>query len=259
MEKMLKNKVIVVTGGAGLLGSLFVESLVDAEANVLIADLNDKKATNLVNQINKKTGRVCTSFVAMNITKIEEIRNAISYCKEIFGKIDGLVNSAYPANAMYGRKVEDVSYESFCENVNMHLGGYFLVSREFANYFRLSGGGSIVTMSSIYGMMAPRFEVYEGTTMTMPVEYAAIKAGLMHLMRYFAKYYAGKNIRFNCISPGGIAANQPETFLKRYSEHCLNKGMLDGKDICGTLKFLLSDESIYINGQNITVDDGYSL
>jgi NAD(P)-dependent dehydrogenase (short-subunit alcohol dehydrogenase family) len=114
-------------------------------------------------------------------------------------------------------------------------------------------------MSSIYGVVAPRFEVYENTTMTMPVEYAAIKAGLIHLTKYMAKYFKGKNIRVNSISLGGLKDGQPESFLDSYEQFCLNKGMLDAKDISGTLLYLLSDLSEYVNGQNITVDDGFTL
>ena len=95
--------------------------------------------------------------------------------------------------------------------------------------------------------------------MTMPVEYAAIKSGLIHLTKYMAKYSKGKNVRINALSPGGIQDNQPEPFLKSYAKNCLNKGMLDKKDMTGTLIYLLSDMSKYVNGQNIVVDDGFTL
>jgi NAD(P)-dependent dehydrogenase (short-subunit alcohol dehydrogenase family) len=95
--------------------------------------------------------------------------------------------------------------------------------------------------------------------MTTPVEYAAIKSGMLHLTKYMAKYFKGKNIRVNAISPGGILDGQPREFLSEYNQKCLTKGMLDGCDLSGTLVFLLSDMSMYINGQNIVVDDGFSL
>ena len=95
--------------------------------------------------------------------------------------------------------------------------------------------------------------------MTSPVEYAVIKSGLIHLTKYMAKYFKGKNIRVNSISPGGIYDKQDKNFLKKYKEKCLNKGMLDKKDLTGTLIYLLSDMSSYVNGQNIIVDDGYVL
>jgi NAD(P)-dependent dehydrogenase (short-subunit alcohol dehydrogenase family) len=126
-------------------------------------------------------------------------------------------------------------------------------------YFQKQGYGNIINISSIYGAMAPKFEIYDNTEMTMPVEYAAIKSGMLHLTKYMAKYFKGKNIRVNAISPGGILNNQPSEFLSKYNQNCSTKGMLDAKDLNGTLIFLLSDMSNYINGQNIVVDDGFTL
>jgi len=126
-------------------------------------------------------------------------------------------------------------------------------------YFQKQGYGNIINISSIYGVISPKFEIYDNTEMTMPVEYAAIKSGMLHLTKYMAKYFKGNNIRVNAISPGGILDSQPEEFLKKYNQECLTKGMLNGCDLNGTLVFLLSDMSMYINGQNIVVDDGFSL
>ena len=159
-----------------------------------------------------------------------------------------MVNAAYPRNKNYGRHFFDVEYEDFCENVSVHLGGYFLTSQQFAKYFAETGCGNIINISSVYGVIAPKFEIYKDTPMTMPVEYAAIKSALIHLTKYMAKYLKDKNVRVNCISPGGIL-----------DKHCLSKGMLDPEDIMGALVFLLSDASKFINGQNIIVDDGFTL
>ena len=95
--------------------------------------------------------------------------------------------------------------------------------------------------------------------MTTPVEYAAIKSGLIHLTKYMARYFKGMNIKVNTLSPGGIFDNQNELFLEKYNNECLNKGMLDKSDLKGTLVYLLSDMSKYVNGQNIIVDDGFTL
>jgi len=126
-------------------------------------------------------------------------------------------------------------------------------------YFSKAGGGSIVSLSSIYGVIAPRFDIYEGTDMTMPVEYAAIKSGIIHLTKYFTRYFSGNGIRFNCVSPGGIIDRQPKEFLDKYRKYSVSKGMLSPEDICGAVSFLLSDDSKYVNGQNIIVDDGWAL
>jgi len=131
--------------------------------------------------------------------------------------------------------------------------------QQSAKYFKEHGYGNIINISSIYGVVAPKFEIYDKTTMTMPVEYAAIKSGLIHLTKYMAKYFKGLNIRVNTISVGGIFDQQPAPFLEAYKSCCLNKGMLDKSDIKGTLIYLLSDMSAYVNGQNIIVDDGFTL
>ena len=95
--------------------------------------------------------------------------------------------------------------------------------------------------------------------MNSPVEYSAIKSGVISITKYLAKYYAGQNIRVNCVSPGGILDGQPNLFLERYRSSCNNKGMLESNDIVGAIVFLLSDASMFITGQNIVVDDGWSL
>ena len=109
------------------------------------------------------------------------------------------------------------------------------------------------------GVVTPKFENYAGTNMTSPIEYTAIKAALIAITKYLAKYYKGNNIRVNCISPGGILDQQPESFLKKYQSCCNDKGMLAAEDVVGTALYLLSDQSRYVTGQNIIVDDGWSL
>lgn len=258
MNELLKGKVVLVTGGAGLLGSAFCRAIADHGGHVVIADRNQPAAQELADAIRGPAGGLAAA-VPLDITDAESIRSAIASALQVAGPIDAVVNNAYPRNPRYGRKLEQVSYHDFCDNVGMHLGGYFLVAQQFADYFRKQGHGNIVNMSSIYGVIAPRFDVYAQTDMTMPVEYAAIKAGVLHLTRYFAQYLKGTGIRVNAISPGGIRDAQPEAFLQKYKAASAGKGMLDQADIVGSLLFLLSDMSTYMNGQNLVVDDGFSL
>ena len=110
------------------------------------------------------------------------------------------------------------------------------------------------------GFKAPRFNIYENTSMTMPVEYAAIKGGLINLTRYLASYLGEYNISVNSISPGGIYNDQPVDFVRKYSEYVLlEKRMAIPSDIVGTVLFLLSNASNYITGQNFIIDGGWSL
>ena len=256
----LKDRTIIITGGAGLLGSAFSNACAEYGANVVIVDIDEKNANKLIGQIKKETKNSNIVFQYCDITNVSDIQNLIDGTLNKFGKIDALVNNAYPRNKNYGRKFEDVSYEDFCENVNMHLGGYFLITKEISKIMMKQDYGNIVNVASIYGFSAPKFEIYEGTSMTMPVEYAAIKGGLINLTKYLASYLGKYNIRANAISPGGVFNNQPESFVKKYSKKVvLGKRMANTDDIVGVLVFLLSDASKYITGQNIVVDGGWSL
>jgi len=234
----LKNKTIIITGDSGLIGSAFSRVCIEHGANVVGMDINEWG----------------------DITSLFDVNLAIGIALKKFGKIDALVNCAYPRNKNYGRKFEDVTYKDFCENINMHLGGYFLITQQVAKVMIKQNYGNVINMGSIYGLVAPRFEIYKGTEMTMPVEYTAIKGAIINLTKYLASYLGKYNIRVNCISPGGVYNNQPESFVKKYSQKVLlEKRMANVDDLTGALLFLLSDGSKYMTGQNIIVDGGWSL
>lgn len=256
---MLKNKVIVVTGGAGLIGKEYIKAIIENNGVAIIADINEDIGMDVKEQLSKELNTDNIDFVQLDITSKQSLEKCLNKLNTNYGKVDALVNNAYPRNKNFGKDVFDIEYADFCDNLNMNLGGYFLTTQIFSKYFIKQGYGNIINMSSIYGVVAPRFEIYKNTNMTNAIEYAAIKGGLLHLVKYFAKYFKGKNIRVNAISPGGIFDNQPEPFLSAYKDQCLNKGMLDKSDLKGTLVYLLSDMSTCVNGQNIIVDDGFSL
>jgi NAD(P)-dependent dehydrogenase (short-subunit alcohol dehydrogenase family) len=256
---MLKDKVIVITGGAGLIGKEFIKAIVEQDGIAIIADINEELGEKVKNELSLNLNSSNIDFVKLDITSKESINNMVDILDKKYGKIDALVNNAYPRNKNYGRTFFDVEYDDFKENISLNLGGYFTTSQQIALYFKKQGYGNIINISSIYGVVAPKFEVYDNTPMTMPVEYAAIKSGLIHLTKYMAKYFKGMNIKVNTLSPGGIFDSQNEIFLDQYKKECLNKGMLDKSDLKGTLVYLLSDMSKYVNGQNIIVDDGFTL
>lgn len=256
---MLNNKVVVITGGAGLIGQQFVRGIADQGAVAIIADINKQAADDFIERLRTENPQATAEFVEVDMISKESLAKMIVGLHDKYGRIDALVNNAYPRNKNYGKKFEEVAYEDFCQNVSQHLGGYFLTAQQVAAYFKKQGHGTIINMASIYGVVAPRFGIYGHTEMTMPVEYAAIKSAVIHLTKYLAQYFKGDGIRVNCISPGGILAGQPDEFLSCYNSFAASKGMLDACDLQGTLLFLLSDMSKFINGQNIVVDDGWSL
>lgn len=256
---MLNDRVVIVTGGAGLIGRTFIRGISEQGAIAIVADVNKQTANSFLEELKIENPQAKVEFAEVDITSKESLANMISSLHDKYGRIDALVNNAYPRNKNYGRKFEEVTYDDFCQNVSTHLGGYFLTAQQVAGYFKKQGHGSIINMASIYGVVAPRFGIYEQTKMTMPVEYAAIKSAIIHLTKYMAQYLKGDNIRVNCISPGGILDGQSAEFLSRYNSLASTKGMLDANDLQGTLLYLLSDMSKYVNGQNIVVDDGWSL
>ncbi len=256
----LKGKTVVLTGGTGLLGSEFARACANCGANVIITGRNRQTGDALVRRIEHDSHHAEIHFEKCDITNLEDLSNLIDFVLQKYERIDALVNNAYPRNKNYGKKFEEVTFEDFCENLNAHLGGYFLTTREIAKIMVQQRSGNIVNIGSIYGSNAPKFELYEGTTMTMPVEYAVIKGGVINLTRYLASYLGQYNIRVNCISPGGVFNKQPAKFVKRYSQSVpLGKRMASTDDVTGVLVFLLSDASKYLTGQNIVVDGGWSI
>jgi len=241
----LKNKVIVVTGGNGLLGKQIVSSLRENGAIAIAADITfTQKGEN---------------DIIIDITDENSVTNGINEIVKKYNQIDGFVNNAYPRTKDWGDKLEDIKLESWRNNVDMHLNGYFLCCKVVLEQMKKQGFGSLINMSSIYGLVGPDFTVYEGTEMTMPAAYSAIKGGINNLTRYLASYYGAYQIRVNTVSPGGIFDNQPEKFVNNYNKKVPMKRMGSPKDIVSAIYYLLTDESSYVTGHNLIVDGGWSI
>jgi NAD(P)-dependent dehydrogenase (short-subunit alcohol dehydrogenase family) len=241
----IKNKVIVVTGGNGLLGKHMTSTFRNQGAIVIAADIcfGDKNENDLI----------------LDITDENSVKNSVSFIVNKYKKIDGWVNNAYPRTNDWGNKFEKIPVESWRNNVDMHLNGYFICCQVVLEQMKTQGFGSLINMSSIYGLVGPDFTIYEGTDMTMPAAYAAIKGGLNNLTRYLASYYGSYQIRVNTVSPGGIFDNQPKSFVTKYNERVPLKKMGQPKDIVSAVYFLLSEESSYVTGHNLVVDGGWSI
>ena len=261
MSDMLKNKVCVISGGAGLIGSVFSRKCAEEGAKVAIVDTNPEKGRALLKELVKKTKNKNIIFVSCDITNEKSVQDMVKMVVKKFGRIDCLVNSAYPKNKTYGKKFEEVTYESFVENLSMHIGGYFLTSKEVSKVMTKQKNGSIVLVGSHYGVMAPKFEIYDDTTMTVPVEYSAIKGGVIMMAKYLASYLGVSGIRVNALSPGGVFDNHKEPFLSAYVSkvRIAPKRMATPNDIANALVFLFSDNASYITGQNLLVDGGWTV
>jgi len=240
----IKDKVIVVTGGNGLLGKEMVSTFRENGAIAISLDIYfDKQGQD--------------DYLA-DITNDESVKSVIKSIIEKYNKIDGWVNNAYPRTKDWGNKFEDILVESWRKNVDMHLNGYFICCQIILEQMKIQGFGSLINMSSIYGLVGPDFTIYSGTEMTMPAAYAAIKGGLNNLSRYLASYYGEFQIRVNTVSPGGIFDNQPESFVNNYNNKVPLKRMGSPKDIVSSVFYLLTDETSYITGHNLVVDGGWS-
>ncbi|GEC73218.1 NAD(P)-dependent dehydrogenase, short-chain alcohol dehydrogenase family [Flavobacterium flevense] len=245
MNNRLKNKIIVITGGNGLLGKAIISRLISEGAFCINFEINHDTNEDLSN-------------VYCDITDTESIDTALEIVLKKYKKIDGLVNNAYPRTKDWGNKFEDIVFESWKQNVDWQLNSYFYLTQKVASKMASQKTGSIINMSSIYGVVGPDFGVYEGTTMTMPAAYSAIKGALVNFTRYVASYFGPQQVRVNAVSPGGIFDNQNEIFVNNYCKKVPMRRLGTPEDIAPTVAFLLSDDSQYITGQNLIVDGGWT-
>lgn len=245
MKNSLENKIIVITGGNGLLGSAMIKKIKSDGGFSINLDINHKTSEDLSN-------------IECDITSQNSINNAMSIIIEKYNRIDGLVNNAYPRTTDWGNKFEDIKLESWKQNIDWQLNSYFYVSQQVATQMSKQMYGSIINIASIYGVVGPDFTVYDETSMTMPAGYSAIKGGLINLTRYMASYFGSNNVRVNCVSPGGVFDNQDINFVKNYEKKVPLGRMGNPDDIAPSVSFLLSDDSKYITGQNLIIDGGWT-
>lgn len=252
---MLNNKKVLIAGAGGLIGRSVVQACLAEGASVIASDLDLSALKQRLQDDGIVSDNPKLTLTTLDLQNAAAIQTLLQELQP-----DGAVNCSYPRNKDYGKHFFDVSLPSFNDNLSLNLGSAFLFMQQCAAYFKLQQREfSLVNLSSVYGVVAPRFDIYNNTAMTMPVEYAAIKSALIHLSKYTAAYVADSRFRVNLVSPGGISDNQPDSFLQAYQAKTLGKGMLDATDITGAICFLLSEHARFINGQNIIVDDGFTL
>lgn len=243
---ILDNKIVVVTGGEGLLG------------REIVADVRRRGGCSISADVTFSTD-LSNNLIYMDVTDDNSIELGIKELLRRYGRIDGWVNNAYPRTSDWGLKFEDIPPDSWRANVEMQLNSYFVCSQKVLKVMTELGKGAVVNIASIYGIVGNDFSLYQEYGGTSPAAYSAIKGGVINFTRYLASYYGPKGIRVNCVSPGGIVNSQHESFIKRYEAKVPLRRMARPEDISPAVSFLLSDDSSYVTGHNFVVDGGWTI
>lgn len=242
----LENKVIILTGATGLIGSATVDYLLAEKATVVAVDIRKTESN--------------PDILVLDMTSTKDVDSLIDIVMKKYGRIDGLVNLAYPRTSDWGERFEAIPMASWQQNVDMQLNAVFYICQKTLEIMKTQKSGSVVNIGSIYGVVGNDFTIYEEYGGTSAAAYAAIKGGLINFSRYLASYYGQYNVRVNCVSPGGILDEQKQhpSFIKRYSDKSPLKRLGQPEEIAPAITFLLSDSASFITGHNLMVDGGWT-
>jgi len=250
----LKDKVALVTGGAGLYGRQIVTAVAEAGAETYIA-ARHLDALEKVAAAHRARGERVT---ALQYDQGDEvgIRTLRDEIVKHSGRIDVLVNNAV-ARPM--QKGWDDDAAQFDESMHINATGLFMITRACGEVMIRQGSGSIINIGSMMGMVGVEHHNYDGTDMYgFYPDYFFHKGGMINFTRFCASYFGRYQVRVNCVSPGGFFNNQPPRFVKQYSERTQLGRLANDTDLMGIIVFLASDASTYITGANIPVDGGYT-
>jgi len=255
----LRGRVVVLTGGAGLLGREYAQDLVAAGAHVVVGDVDGAAAHRLAADV----GPLCLP-VSVDVSSPESVKQMVEMALAAFGRIDALVNNAAldpkfdPAHAgEHHGGLPEQSVATWEKALAVNVTGAFLCCQAVAEPMETSGRGVIVNIGSIYGLVGPDQSIYNGGGVK-PAHYSVSKAAMVGLTRYLAAYWAGTGIRVNTLTLGGVDNRHEPDFVERYSARTLMGRMACRNEYCGALRFLLSDASSYMTGANLVVDGGWT-
>ena len=248
----LTGQTAVVSGGAGKYGQPITEALAESGVTVIIASRSRDKCKEIAKKFTNKGLKVFGEH--LDQSDESSAKRLISRIKKRFGIPQILVNNAVH-RPMTKRYQDDVF--KWDESMAVNARGLFIMCRIFGDTMAKRGKGSIINISSIYGVVAPDNKIYEGLAMGTEPDYPYTKGGMIAYTRYLASHYAKKGIRVNCISPGGLSTDSlPKSFFKRYCAKVLLGRMANYDDIKGAIVYLASDASSYVTGINLIVDGG---
>jgi NAD(P)-dependent dehydrogenase (short-subunit alcohol dehydrogenase family) len=260
----LTDKVIVLTGSAGRLGTNFAHTLSDAGANVILIDIEDEKNKQLEKLISKKY-KTEPLACKIDITKKDELSEISKQILKKYGKIDGLVNNAFYSPRLKikksAMKFEEYQLDLWEDVVSVNLTGVFLCCQIFGKIMtKQKIGGSIVNISSIYGINGADQRIYGNSELNSPPSYAATKGAIVNFTKYLAANWNRKNIRVNTMTLGGVLdkSYMNKKFIKNYSDKTMLGRMANNDEYDGAILFLLSNASSYMTGANLILDGGWS-
>ena len=268
LEKFdLTGKVAVVTGGVGLLGKGFSRTLAQAGAKVVVADLDQSKADVYAETLQ---GEGLTAMgVAVDVTAPESVQGMVDKTLETYGRLDVLVCSAAMdpkfdtdnQSSQHGNAFESYPLKAWQDALDVNLTGMFLSTQAASKPMLEQGSGAMILICSTYGLVGPDQRLYErpeGPRQFKPVFYTVTKAGVLGLTKYLATYFAGKDIRINALTPGGVYNDHDEVFTEKYSSRTVMGRMANIDEMNGAILFLASEASSYMTGSNLVVDGGWT-
>lgn len=250
----------MITGAANILGPEFGAGLAEFGADLVLVDVNGEGCERVARDIAAEYGTKTLSIEA-DVGDETAVTSAVQRAIDRFGGLDILVNAAATKPAGYFDALEEYSAETWDRVMAINLSAMFLCTKHLLRHFEERGHGVIINIASIYGVVGPDPRVYagssyEGQEINTPAAYAASKAGVIGFTRYLATTLATRNIRANCVTPGGVFSGQNDAFVKAYSERVPLGRMADREELRGAIVFLASDASSYITGHNLVIDGG---
>jgi NAD(P)-dependent dehydrogenase (short-subunit alcohol dehydrogenase family) len=260
----IRNKVIAIIGATGILGSRYVEFLAKKGATVIAGDIELEKCKALSSKLNKDGFKTLPLFV--DNTDERSIENFFTDIKSIYKKLDVLINNAQVKPDGFYTPFENYTKDTLLKVLDGNLIGVTIACQAACKMFLEQGYGVIINVASIYGIVGADQRLYDGVEniyfpeekFSSPVSYAISKAGVVQLTKYLASYYREKNIRVNCLTPGGVFDNHDDNFNSQYSYRTLLGRMADKDEYNGAILFLSSDASSYMTGFNMVIDGGWS-
>lgn len=257
----LQNRVALITGGAGHIGRVIGESLAELGASIVVLDIDQAAADTVASEI-AVNNNVKASGLAVDLTDLAAVKATPARVVQEYGRLDIVVHSAaYGGDTKFpGWAVpfNEQTTEAWERALRINLTSAFALAQAARQPLTDSRHGSIVLISSIYGLVGPDLSLYEGTEMANPAGYGASKGGLLQLMRHLSTVLA-PDIRVNAISPGGVWRQQPEQFHDRYRARTPLGRMATEEDLKGAAGYLASDLSSYVTGHNLVVDGGWTV